>query len=160
MTDVTVRPAEPADRAALDALNAAAWGGNLVVGHDREFDLAALPTLVAERDGAVVGSLGYEVDGDAFEVVSIYAARPGNGIGSALLAAAVDLARQRGLRRVWLVTTNDNLDALRFYQRRGMRITAVDPGAVDRSRQRKSTIPEIGFFGIPLQDELTLERVL
>src|SRR5690242_18397195 len=131
MNAVTVRPAVPADRGALDALHLAAWGGNLVVGHDREYDLSALPTLVAERDGALVGTLGYEVDGDSFEVVSIFAGRSGTGVGTALLAAAVDAARDRGLRRLWLITTNDNLDALRFYQRRGLWIVHVDPGAVD-----------------------------
>jgi hypothetical protein len=56
-----------------------------------------------------------------------------------------------------LVTTNDNLDALRFYQRRGLRITAVHPGAVDRSRAVKSTIPLVGAYGIPLRDELIME---
>ena len=135
-------------------------GRQLVVGHDREFDLSTLPTLVAEENGAVTGTLQYQVDDEALEVVSIYAARQGNGVGTALLAAAGEVARKRGLHRMWLVTTNDNLDALRFYQRRGMRITKVDPGAVDRSRKRKPAIPEIGYFGIPLHDELTLEADL
>ena len=65
--------------------------------------------------------------------------------------------RAAGLRRVWLVTTNDNLDALRFYQRRGLRIAAVHPGAVDRSRAVKPTIPLVDAYGIPLRDELIME---
>ncbi len=63
-----------------------------------------------------------------------------------------------GVRRIWLVTTNDNLRALRFYQRRGMRITAVDRGAVDRARAVKPEIPLVGADGIELHDELRLER--
>ena len=117
-------------------------------------------TLVAMAP-ELVGVLTYEVVGDALEVVSI-AARPArSGAGSALLAAAVDRARAAGLRRVWLVTTNDNVDALRFYQRRGMRIAAVDPGALDRSRAAlKPAIPVVGAYGIPMHDELTLVLTL
>ena len=74
-----------------------------------------------------------------------------------LLAAAAEVARELALDRAWLVTTNDNLDALRFYQRRGMRITAVAAGAVDAARALKPAIPAIGAYGIELHDELTLE---
>ncbi|MGH3646211.1 MAG: GNAT family N-acetyltransferase [Micromonosporaceae bacterium] len=80
-----------------------------------------------------------------------------SGVGSALLAAAVGLAREAGLTRIWLVTTNDNLDALRFCQRRGLRLIAVAPGAVDAARALKPEIPLTGAYGIPLRDELTLE---
>jgi RimJ/RimL family protein N-acetyltransferase len=79
------------------------------------------------------------------------------GVATRLLAAAVDLARAQRLRRLWLVTTNDNLDALRFYQRRGMRLVAVHRGAVDAARRLKPSIPLVGDHGIPLHDELELE---
>jgi ribosomal protein S18 acetylase RimI-like enzyme len=155
---VTARPATPADRPAVDAVHATVWGGPVVVGHGRLFDLTLLPAFVAQaHDGAVVGALCYEQAAGALEVVSIAAAPRCAGAGTALLAAAVAHARSAGLGRVWLVTTNDNLDALRFYQRRGMRITRVDPGAVDRARLLKPGIPTVGAYGIPLRDELTLE---
>ena len=57
----------------------------------------------------------------------------------------------------WVITINDNLDALRFYQRRGMRLVAVRPGAVDEARRLKPSIPVIGAQGIPIHDELELE---
>jgi len=96
-------------------------------------DLRALPTLVASADG-LDGVLTYEVSGDRMEVVSIDAVTPRRGVGSALLRAAAATAAASGCRELWLVTTNDNLDALRFYQRRGMRITGVAPDAVAASR--------------------------
>jgi len=157
MDQSQVRAATSADRAAVGELHTGAWGGSVVVGHDVVYDLTILPTLVAVHAGVVTGALAYHVDGDSLEVVSIVAGRPGGGAGTALLAGAVAEARQRGLRRVWLVTTNDNLAALRFYQRRGMRITGVDAGAVDRARRLKPGIPTVGADGIPLHDELTLE---
>jgi ribosomal protein S18 acetylase RimI-like enzyme len=135
----------------------ASWGSTTVVAHGCVYDAAALPALLAERDGVVVGLLTYAIDGRALEVVSIDAVVPHAGVGSALLTAATDLARRIGATRLWLITTNDNLDALRFYQRRGMRIVAVAPDAMDAARAIKPSIPATGRYGIPLCDELTLE---
>jgi ribosomal protein S18 acetylase RimI-like enzyme len=80
------------------------------------------------------------------------------GVGTLLLEAAVGEARRHGCREIRLTTTNDNLDALRFYQRRGMRLAALRPGAIDRSRLDKPDIPRIGDYGIPLRDEIELSR--
>jgi ribosomal protein S18 acetylase RimI-like enzyme len=80
------------------------------------------------------------------------------GIGSALVMALVDRVGPGG--RIWVVTTNDNVDALRFYQRRGFRLRAVRPGAVDEARRTlKPEIPAAGRYGIPLRDEVELELV-
>jgi ribosomal protein S18 acetylase RimI-like enzyme len=85
----------------------------------------------------------------------------GAGSGRRCLRWSVELALDAGCRRLWLVTTNENVDALRFYQRRECRLVALLPGAVDRSRTTlKHSIPEIGEHGIPLRDELVLERLL
>jgi ribosomal protein S18 acetylase RimI-like enzyme len=137
-----------------------AWGSTTVVSRGREHDAAALPSLVATAGEELVGLATYELDGDACQIVTLEAFRPQAGIGSALLAAIADHGRSHGCRRLWLVTTNDNLDALRFYQRRGMRLTAVHAGAVDAARALKPEIPRIGNHGIPIADELELELEL
>lgn len=162
MSEITVRPAGPDDTEAIAAagLPWSSPGATIVVCHDTTYDTATLPRLVALRDGTVVGVLAYAVDGDALEVVSIETTAPRTGAGTALLTACYELAAAQGLARVWLVTTNDNLDALRFYQRRGMRLVAVDPGAVDRARRIKPAIPRTGAYGIDLHDELHLEHHL
>ncbi|MEV5411149.1 GNAT family N-acetyltransferase [Thermopolyspora sp. NPDC052614] len=79
-----------------------------------------------------------------------------------LIAAVEEVAAGLGLSRLWLmITTNDNVDALRFYQRRGFRFAAIHAGAVDDSRARlKPEIPETGNYEIPIHDEITLERHL
>jgi ribosomal protein S18 acetylase RimI-like enzyme len=158
--NIRVRPAVEDDAARITAALADSWGSTVVVGHGTVYDLTTLPTLVAEHAGEIVGVLTYVVDGAALEIVSIDAIDRHRGVGSALLTAAVDEARSRGCQRLWLVTTNDNLDALRFYQRRGLRIVGVTPGAVDAARAVKPAIPDTGDYGIPLRDELTLELVL
>jgi GNAT superfamily N-acetyltransferase len=115
--------------------------------------------LVAERDGRPVGALCYRDCGDgSWELALISASEPHRGVGTALVDA---LKQHVGSGRIWLVTTNDNVDALRFYQRRGFQLRAVRPGAVDDARRTlKPQIPPTGRYGIPLRDELELELVL
>lgn len=152
-----VRAAIDADRAAISEILTAAWGGHIAVAHGTAYDVTTLPALVAEQDGRIVGLLTYTIVNDELEVVTIDAPVPHLGVGTALMAAATEVAKAEGAKRLWLITTNDNLDALRFYQRRGLRIVAVTPGAVDVSRTIKPAIPLTGFYDIPLHDELTLE---
>ena len=60
--------------------------------------------------------------------------------------------------RLWLITTNDNTDALRFYLRRGFVLVAVHRDAVTYARQSiKPELPLVGYHQIPLRDEIELE---
>jgi N-acetylglutamate synthase-like GNAT family acetyltransferase len=74
-----------------------------------------------------------------------------------LIEAVAAAARASGCRRVWLITTNDNLTALAFYQKRGFVLTALHPNAVAASRKLKPEIPLVAENGIPIRDELELE---
>ncbi|HEX5822895.1 MAG TPA: GNAT family N-acetyltransferase [Candidatus Limnocylindrales bacterium] len=114
--------------------------------------------LIAEADGRPVGLLTFRPDGPTtIELAALVVVEPGQGIGSALVEAFLDEARRRGVRRVWLVTTNDNLDALRLYHRRGFRLVALRAGAVDVARATiKPSIGEVASNGIPIRDELEL----
>lgn len=135
-------------------------GGLHVVSRGALHALLDLPGFVAERRGARAGFASYRVDGSACELVAIRAADPGRGIGSALLEAVEQAAARAGASRLWLVTTNDRMRALRFYQRRGFRIAAVRPGEVDRARAQRPGIAAVGDDGIPLRDEIELEKTL
>ena len=116
------------------------------------------PSVSAWSGDELVGLATYVVDGDGCELLTLHAATRLTGIGSALVAAVVHIASDAGCTQLWVVTTNDNIEALRFYQRRGFRLTLLRPGAVDRSREElKPEIPESGAFNIPLRDELELE---
>jgi len=115
------------------------------------------PSFMAVEDGRVLGVATYVPDGESCELLTLHAEPRRRGIGTALIEAV--LAETR-CRRLWLITTNDNTDALRFYQRRGFRLAELHPGAVDRSRATlKPEIPEIGDHGVPLRDELVLELI-
>ena len=131
------------------------FGGRLQARRGELIDVLALPGLVAEDDGRPLGLLTYRLEDGECELAFVMAAERGRGIGTALLEALRGVA---GDRRIWVVTTNDNLDALRFYQRRGFALRELRPGAVDRARaELKPQISRTGEHGIPLRDELELE---
>jgi GNAT superfamily N-acetyltransferase len=131
-----------------------------MVVHDEVVRPAELPGFVARAGDQIVGLVTYRIaDGDC-EVISLDSLREGFGVGSALLGAVEEAARAAGCRRLWLVTTNDNVAALGFYGRRGFRMTGIDRGAVDRARRLKPAIPEVAANGIPIRDEITLARPL
>jgi ribosomal protein S18 acetylase RimI-like enzyme len=153
---VRVRPLAEVDREWATGRLRDLWGEG-VVSRGRMLDATALPGFVAEEDGEPAGLLTYRIDGGDCEVVTINAFPKGGGAGTALMEAVAAAARDAGCRRIWLITTNDNLRALRFYQRRGFRLAALHRDALDRSRELKPSIPEVGLDGIPLRDELELE---
>ncbi len=156
----TIRPALADDRPAVDAF-LAAHATEVVARLGELVDARRHPALVAETDGRLLGVLTWIVAGDSLEVLNLHAAERWTGVGTALLGAVRRVAEAGGCRRLWLITTNDNTDALRFYQRRGFRLARVHPGAVDRARVTlKPWIPELGEHGIPIRDELELELPL
>src|SRR6201981_261247 len=148
-----VRPREGADQAAAEAFLArhyslrAARLGELVHPLDH-------PALVAETaDGQLLGMLTYVPgrDWQQCEILTLHADEQWRGAGTALGGAAARRPRGQGAPRLWVITTNDNVDALRFYQRRGFCLVRVHPGAVDRSRASlKPEIPPVGASGIRL----------
>jgi GNAT superfamily N-acetyltransferase len=134
------------------------WGSPMAACLSGLHDASVLEGFIAEADGASAGLLTYRIVDDECEVVTLHSITPGVGAGTALLDAAADLARGRGCRRVWLTTTNDNLHALRFYQRRGWDLVALHHDAVTKQRRTvKPTIPELGNDSIPLRHALELE---
>ncbi len=136
------------------------WSAPTVVGHGQVYRVAELPGFVALENNAPLGVITFTIEDDACEVVTIDSLREGGGIGTALLRAVLDEAREAGCKRVWLITTNDNLPMLRFAQKRGFMLVAVHPNALEKSRALKPEIPLLGIDRIPIRDELELERAL
>jgi ribosomal protein S18 acetylase RimI-like enzyme len=136
------------------------WGDSTVVGRGRVWKPAALPGFAAFDGERCIGLVTYELDGEACEIVTIDALEEDKGIGTALLEEVVAAARQACCKRVQLLTTNNNLRALAFYQKRGFRLVELVPGAIDEERQLKPSIPELDSAGLPIRDELHLELSL
>jgi ribosomal protein S18 acetylase RimI-like enzyme len=150
---VTVRPLRDDERDWVRDVVRKRWGSEVVVAHSVVHRPAALEGLVAEDGGRRVGLLTYAAEGDACEIVTIDALEPRRGIGRAMVEAAARL----GHRRLWLITTNDNVGAQRFYEALGFRLAAVHEGAVERSRELKPEIPLFGEGAVAIRDELEYE---
>ena len=123
-------------------------------------DASDLPGFVATDGGWPVGLLTYDAARGECEVVAIISTEEGRGIGRALMDAVRDHAADAGYRRLWLISTNDNSRAFRFYQQWGMDLCAYYRHGVRRSRKVKPSLPERGADGIPLDHELEFELLL
>jgi ribosomal protein S18 acetylase RimI-like enzyme len=110
--------------------------------------------------GTPVGLITYVIEDTACEIVTLDSLYEGVSIGSGLVMAVRQAGEAAGCARLWLVTTNDNTHAMRFYQRRGFRMTGLFPDAIEDSRRIKPTIPLRGNDGIPIRDEVLFELVL
>ena len=156
-----LRPTEERDREWVRALVAEHWGADFVVVHRTVYRPHELPGFVAEdAHGQPLGLATYTIADRACELVTLNSLRERVGVGTALLDAVAGAARAAGCVRMWLIATNDNAHALAFYQKHGMRLVAVNRGAVDRSRSLKPSIPLVGAGGIPIRDEIELELPL
>jgi N-acetylglutamate synthase-like GNAT family acetyltransferase len=107
-----------------------------------------------------LGLVTYRLDRTECEVITLDCNLENHGVGTALLETVVSEAQAVGCVRLWLITTNDNLKALGFYQKRGFELVEVRRNAVDRSREIKPQIPLVGDNGIPVRDEIELEIYL
>lgn len=136
------------------------WFSTEMVAHGECIDMTRLPGFFVRNGEKIAGLVTFRISGGDCEVVSLDSVKEGRGVGSALLECAVRAAEEGGCRRVFLITTNDNLNALRFYQKRGFCLSKLYRNALDASRKLKPSIPPVGDDGIPLRDEIELERVL
>jgi GNAT superfamily N-acetyltransferase len=137
------------------------WGDEIVVAHGVVYRPATLPGFVLSDDaGIAVGLITYMIEGDACEVVTIDAVVEGRGYGACMLEAVALIAREAGCSRIRLITTNDNVRAIGFYRANGFDVAAIREGAVEESRKLKPAIPLVNGLGVPIRDEIEMERRL
>jgi ribosomal protein S18 acetylase RimI-like enzyme len=151
-----VREANEEDRAISLEMFRVEFGHTTMSMYGESVPLKDVPFLVAELKNEVAGALAYRTVADALQIVAL-ATTPmwqRSGVGGHLVAEAELLARQNGLPRVMVATSNDNLPAQYFYQRRGYLISEVAAGAlIERTAAA-------GFAGIPIRDEIRLQKEL
>jgi DNA-3-methyladenine glycosylase I len=160
VTDVELRPLQDGEREWLEAFLNEHWGGADMLLRGELHDLRSASAIVAVRGGERVGLATYAVRGESCEITSLDSLAPGAGIGSALVVEVARIARMHGCTRLHVVTTNDNVHALRFYQKRGFVLAELRRDAITQGRRLKPSISWLGIDGIPLRDEIELERAL
>jgi ribosomal protein S18 acetylase RimI-like enzyme len=155
---IDVRPITEEDRPWTLQVERDSWGEPVVARLGQLIDPTRLPGFIALVDEQRAGLVSYALRGDECEVVTIRSLREGRRIGRALLDAVRDVATEAGCRRLWLVTTNNNLQALALFQKWGMEIVAFHRHGVSNARKRlKPSIPNRDAKGIPIVHELELE---
>jgi ribosomal protein S18 acetylase RimI-like enzyme len=157
---VFVRSLGDADQSWKLATLERGWGATTVARLAELVDAAPLPGFVALDGDERIGLLTYLERADGIEVATVQALELGRGVGWALMDAVHEHAVQREAPRLWLITTNDNLRAIAFYQQWGMDLRRVIRNGVDASRRVKPSIPTIGDAGIPVRHELEFERLV
>jgi GNAT superfamily N-acetyltransferase len=153
---VLVREATEADRAAARVLFDQDFGRTRIVAFGEVMDIDRMPALVAIMRDEPAGALAYRLLPDALHIVAL-ATDPmwqRSGVGGYLVAEAELMARRLNLDKLIVSTTNDNLPALYFYQRRGYRLTHLVPDSVLLHTHQVVA----GFAGIPTCDEIRLEK--
>jgi len=136
------------------------WGATLLVSCGQTYQAENLSGFVAVEDEQPRGLLTYRIDDKECEVVTINSSIRGKGVGTALLNVVEAKARSLGCSRIWLITTNDNTDAMRFYQMRGFDLRKIHLNAIEESRRLKPSIPLIGNHGIAIKHEIEFELIL
>jgi GNAT superfamily N-acetyltransferase len=161
MSGLMIRPLAAEDAPWVAAWMREQWGDETIALRGELLRPAEHPGFAALLGDETVGLATYIVRGATCELLSLNSLREGLGVGRALVDAVAAAARAAGCACLQLITTNDNLHALGFYQRRGFRIVGVNPGAVERARATiKPAIPAVAENGIPIRDEIELAMEL
>ena len=157
-----IRPILAEDKDWVECILNEHWGSTRMVSRGVLHDIAAQDGFIATREGSGkrIGLVTYAIQGGECEMTLLQSLAERIGVGAALTLAVRDAAIAAGCKRLWLVTTNDNTHALRFYQRRRFTIAAIHINALEQARKLKPGIPLTGADGIPLRDEIELEMRL
>lgn len=155
-----ISPLNKGDRDWVVRLLKEHWGSTKVVTRGKIHFAEELPGFIAIQGNKPVGLVTYKIDADECEIVTLNSLIERAGVGSDLLNAVRNIAALAKCRRLLLITTNDNIAALHFYQKRGFSLVAVHRNELEQSRKLKPEIPYIGNDGIPLRDEIELELLL
>jgi len=160
MVPVQVRASSRDDAEWIREVLVEHWGSTRIVSRGKLRHADQLPCFIAVQSSRRLGLTTYLIESDQCEIVSMNSLASGLGVGSLLIDAVKSAAISSRCRRLWLITTNDNTPALRFYQKRGFQLVALHRDAVTQSRNLKPEIPALGCDGIQVRDEIELEILL
>lgn len=134
------------------------WGSTVMVSRGHIHQLDRLPGFLAVENNEIIGIITYYIIDKNCEIVSLDSFKEKRGIGTQLVKCVIDAAKKQFCEKIWLITTNDNVNAMRFYQKRGFTMTNLYIDAVKEARKLKREIPIIGYEGIPILHEIEFEK--
>ncbi|MFX0059592.1 MAG: GNAT family N-acetyltransferase [Candidatus Hodarchaeota archaeon] len=160
MNNLVVRKAIENDRNWVIQLIKDEWASTRIITRDIVHNIENLPGLIAVQDNERLGLLIYNIKNKECEIITLNSIIEGVGIGTALIYKLEEIATKKDCTRIWVITTNDNTDALRFYQMKGFKIKKIYIDAIKKSRELKPELPLLGMNYIEIRDEIELEKNL
>jgi len=134
------------------------WGFPIVTkGHI--IDVLHLPGFVTVDNNELTGAILYQIKHDECEIVVLFSLKANTGVGSSLINAVIKTAKAQMCKRIWLITTNDNTPAIRYYQKRGFSLVAVHVNAFKVTQKIKNIGEDVilGIDDIPILHEVEFE---
>ena len=153
-------PITPAQRAEVNRILWEQWHCPPSVSRGKAIDTTNLPGFLCMENSEILGAVTYQFENGACEIVTLNSFLENHGIGTLLIKAVAEAAKAQGGNRLWLITTNDNTNAIRFYQKKGFALVTLHVNAIEESRKLKPSIPLVGMDGIPILHELEFEMWL
>ena len=148
------------DRTLVDEFIRQQWYTTTMIIRGKEVDMTQTEGFYVKEQEDIIGLITYLVSDDVLEVTSLNSLRENQGIGSKLVDAVIREAKDRKLKKILVVTTNDNINAIKFYKKRGFDMARLYHNALDISRKIKPEIPLIGDHSIPLRHEIEFELLI
>ena len=148
------------DRTLVDEFIRQQWYTTTMIIRGKEIDMTQKEGFYVKEQEDIIGLITYFVSDDVLEVISLNSLRENQGIGTKLVDAVIREAKDRKLKKILVVTTNDNINAIKFYQKRGFDMACLYHNALDISRKIKPEIPLIGDHSIPLRHEIEFELLI
>ena len=136
------------------------WYTTTMIIRGREIDMTTVDGIVLWDNSQIVGLLTFIVYDHTLEITSLDSLRDKQGLGTLLIEKVVSVAKEMKCKRIVLITTNDNINAICFYQKRGFDMVRLHYNAMEVSRKLKPEIPLIGENDIPLRHEIEFEMIL
>ncbi|SEI02626.1 Acetyltransferase (GNAT) family protein [Halobacillus karajensis] len=137
------------------------WGSTEMVISSGIYDCSKLNGYaVLDNNTEVIGLITYIITNNECEIISLDSIEENKGVGTSLIQAVEGFALENECKYINLIATNDNLLALKFYQKRGYVLARIFRNAVEEARKLKPEIPLEGNDGIPIRDEIKLEKFL
>ena len=133
------------------------WYTTTMIIRGKEIDMTKVDGFYFRDGKTIIGLITYIVYNNTLEITSLDSLQENQGIGSELVETVIHEAKERNLQKIVLITTNDNINAIRFYQKRGFDMAHLFRNAMDISRKLKPEIPSIGDNSIPLRHEIEFE---
>ncbi|KNF08635.1 acetyltransferase [Gottschalkia purinilytica] len=152
-----IKKVDDSDRSQLVCFIKENWGSSIMVSRGKVHDISKLPGFIAYKNDKIIGLITYNIENKECEVVSLDSLEENKGLGSKLLEKVIETAKENRCHKVWLITTNDNTRAIRFYQKRDFDIKAIHIDAVNESRKIKPEIPLKGYDNISILHEIEFE---